>query len=696
MSSTDDSKPIGSFNPGSELIVPIEFSPNTDRRRRLKFTLRPIHGVVALFLTLAAFAMGYILTARSVYIEVTPGTATIEINSGFALRLGPRYLMHPGFYEVTLSHTGYHDTETRVLISQDQSQTHSFVMRKLPGLVSVNLANLDSARVQIDGVDVGTAPLVDIDVEAGEHVFTVSRERYFPESRTLSIEGRQVREAFEFELAQAWATVNLSSSPAGADVLVNGELIGVTPIAAEILEGEQEVTLKLAGYKAWQEDLTIRAAEDFTVPGVILEPANGLVFIRSSPSDSSVTIDGEFKGNTPLEVSLSPDERHEITLFKAGYESSSRSVRTAPNEETALNISLDPVTASVLVQAVPADAELYVNGMLRGRANQTIELMAVAQQIEIRKAGYVPYTTVFTSRPGLDQVIRVSLKSLEQARLEQIKPEITTVAGQTLKLFYPRAFTMGASRREPGRRPNETLREIILQKPFYFSLEEVTNGQFKQFKKEHSSGTFQQQSLDLERQPVVRVTWDEAALFCNWLSARENLPLFYQVDDETVVGFNPEATGYRLPSEAEWEWIARSREEGEELRYSWGDQMPPPQNAGNFADLSTRSFLGEIVPGYMDNYIGSAPVGQFTVNQHGVFDMAGNVAEWVNDYYGAVGNLGGEPEVDPLGPVAGEFHVIRGSSWAHGSITELRLSFRDFGVEPRDDVGFRVARYLED
>ena len=53
-------------------------------------------------------------------------------------------------------------------------------------------------------------------------------------------------------------------------------------------------------------------------------------------------------------------------------------------------------------------------------------------------------------------------------------------------------------------------------------------------------------------------------------------------------------------------------------------------------------------------------------------------------------------ERDPLGPEAGQFRVIRGSSWAHGTITELRLSFRDFGEEPRDDVGFRVARYLED
>ena len=71
------------------------------------------------------------------------------------------------------------------------------------------------------------------------------------------------------------------------------------------------------------------------------------------------------------------------------------------------------------------------------------------------------------------------------------------------------------------------------------------------------------------------------------------------------------------------------------------------------------------------------------------------MSEWVHDYYGAVGRVGG-PEIDSKGPDLGQFHTIRGSSWAHGAITEMRLSFRDFGEEPRDDVGFRIARYLED
>jgi formylglycine-generating enzyme required for sulfatase activity len=75
--------------------------------------------------------------------------------------------------------------------------------------------------------------------------------------------------------------------------------------------------------------------------------------------------------------------------------------------------------------------------------------------------------------------------------------------------------------------------------------------------------------------------------------------------------------------------------------------------------------------------------------------MGGNVAEWVHDFYDAAISMAGGAEIDPLGPEAGEFHVIKGASWAHGTITEMRLSYRDYAAEAREDVGFRLARYLE-
>ena len=273
--------------------------------------------------------------------------------------------------------------------------------------------------------------------------------------------------------------------------------------------------------------------------------------------------------------------------------------------------------------------------------------MAVNQQIEIRKEGYVPYNTAFTSRPGLEQAIRVTLKSLEQARLEQIKPEISTVAGQSLKLFYPGSFTMGASRREAGRRPNENLREVKLERPFYLSYQEVTNSEFRRYDSEHSSGTIQGLTLDNEAQPAVQISWTQAALL--QLAERAGRSAAFLPDGgEEVVGFNPDATGYRLPTEAEWAWVARTDGSGNVLKYPWGERLPPPENAGNFADITVRAYLGEVMFDYDDGYFATAPVASFQANQYGIFDMAGNVSEWVHDYYGAVGRVGGA-EIDPKG-----------------------------------------------
>ena len=677
-------------------IIPIDFIPNNEKGPRVTYKFKWVHLLIGAFAIISVTAGWFVLTAKSVFVEIDPITAQIEIEGGFKVRLGQRYLIRSGSYELTLLNDGYHDSVTQLLVSAEQSQTHPFVMRKLPGIISIASDITDGARVQIDGVDIGLTPLNGVLVESGDHQMTISKERYLDYRETISVEGRSVVQRYQASLEPAWATVSLSTVPAGADVLVDGEIFGTTPVNAEILQGRRDLTLKLSGHKAWQDDFDVIAGQDFTIPPVQLEPADGLVFIRSNPSAASLTIGGDFKGLTPLEVALAPGQNHELTFFKNGYHSKKTTIRTQPNQERELNLELDPVLASVSVIAEPVDAELYVNGEFRGLANQSIELMAASQQIEIRKAGYVPYTAEFTSRPGLDQIIRVTLKSLEQARQEQIKPVIATAAGQSLKLFYPSAFTMGASRREAGRRPNENLRDIQLERPFYISYREVSNSEYRLFDSEHSSGIVSGVTLDNEAQPVVRVSWNQGALYCNWLSGQEALPPFYQVNEQDeVVGFNPQSSGYRLPSEAEWAWVARTEGSGNTVRYPWGDQLPPPENAGNFADVTARQYLGEIIFDYDDGYFATAPIGSFAPNQHEILDMAGNVAEWVHDFYGAMGSLGGV-EVDPLGPEDGQFHTIRGSSWAHGSITEMRLSFRDFGIEPRDDVGFRIARYLED
>ncbi len=684
----------------AEPIVPIDFTPPDATPRRAGLRLRWPHFLVAGFLVVAGVCGWFVLSARSVLVQVAPITASVEFLDGFQLPLGGRMLMLPGSYEVLIRNTGYHEERFTLAVGEEQAQDFPVQLRELPGLVNIEVQGeggpLTGALVLLDGQEVGRTPLRGLEVEPGEYELSVQAERYLPLSQPLTVLGRSQQNDVALSLAPAWADISFSTTPPGAEILVDGQLIDTTPYTGEILEGEHELTLKLAAHKAWQGELVVRAGEAQQLPPVSLERADGLVFIRSQPSGANVTINGEFRGQTPLEVALPPGRAHELTLFRSGFNAASRTLETRPDEEQDITVPLVPITSSVRIVAEPAEAEVYVDGELRGPANQTLELMAASQVIEIRQEGYVPYTVSFTSRPGLEQELRVTLQSLEEARLEAIRPVITTAAGQSLTLLYPGQFTMGASRREPGRRANEDLREVRLERPFYLSPHEVTNLQFRAFRPEHSSGTLQGQTIDLDNQPVVQVTWKDAALYCNWLSEQEGLPVFYQVEGDEVVGFNPEATGYRLPSEAEWEWAARTDGNGNTLRFPWGEQMPPPERAGNFADISVRSFMGAYMVGYDDTYLGTAPVGQFPVNARGMHDMAGNVSEWVHDFYGTTLSVGASVEVDPLGPTEGAYHTIKGSSWAHSTVTEIRLSYRDFGDTARNDLGFRIARYLEE
>jgi formylglycine-generating enzyme required for sulfatase activity len=678
-----------------DIIVPADFTPVDASRKGFKLNLSPARIAVGGALLLFAGAGWFVLTAKSVFFDISPLGSMVTVTEPFALQVGPRYLIRQGMMTIHAEAEGYYDFDGELAIGENQAQTFAIALIRLPGFLDLTTGNVSDARVFVDGEAIGTTPLSAIELAAGEHTLSISKERFEALNTTVVIEGRSTRQALDLELLPAWANVDFTSTPPGATVTIDGTDIGQTPLNAEVLEGEHSVIVKLAAHKAWTDKLEVIARQDMAIPPITLEQADGLVMLRTTPANASVTVNGVYQGQTPLELSLPPGENHQLVFFVNGYKEASRQIRTSADEESTVNVRLDPITSTVRINATPADAELYINGILRGRASQSIELLAASQTIEVRKEGYVPYTTTFISRPGLEQQLDIRLMSLEEQRIANIKPEITTPNGQRLKLLYPGQFVMGASRREAGRQANEVLRNVSLTKPFYLSLTEVTNDQFAEFDGEHSSGVVEGRTLSNGNQPVVQITWEQAALYCNWLSQQEGLPPFYRVEGETITGFNPDSTGYRMPTEAEWEWAARVDGDPDSLlRFPWGAELPPPENHGNYADISAANFLGRVLVNYNDGYMGSAPVGSFAANSNGFYDMGGNVAEWVHDYYGASGVPGNNIETNPLGPVSGTYHVIKGSSWAHGTITELRLSYRDYNNTARDDVGFRIARYL--
>lgn len=210
---------------------------------------------------------------------------------------------------------------------------------------------------------------------------------------------------------------------------------------------------------------------------------------------------------------------------------------------------------------------------------------------------------------------------------------------------------------------------------FYLGKYEVTNAQYRLFTPGYSSGDYEGNDLNGANQPVVNVNYrEEAAGFARWLSGKSGRT-------------------YRLPTEAEWEYAARGGSAG---RNYWGGAggMGNPCAHANVHDMSSKRPFPAFTPDNHkcnDGFKVAAPVGSFKPNPYGLYDMIGNVWEWVSDWY-EKDYYAKSPRDNPQGPAKGWERAIRGGSWfntpAHARAA--KRSHIDQGYRLYN-LGFRLA-----
>jgi formylglycine-generating enzyme required for sulfatase activity len=229
----------------------------------------------------------------------------------------------------------------------------------------------------------------------------------------------------------------------------------------------------------------------------------------------------------------------------------------------------------------------------------------------------------------------------------------TNSIGMRLTLIPAGEFKMGSSEGEEGDDDEKPQHRVRITRPFYLGVYEVTQEQYKAVMGKNPSwfsatgrGKSELAGESSDRNPVENVSWIEAVKFCNELSVREGLNKFYEIDGETVRVPDWWGPGYRLPTEAEWEYACRA---DSETRYSFGNDAARLREHGWFDGNSGGR---------------THPVGQLRANGFGLFDMHGNVWEWCWDGYDA-GSFGQSPllDDDPQGPSQAASRVIRGASW---------------------------------
>ena len=681
-----------------EAIAPTAFRRAAETRAAVVETHRsPLKAIVGSALGILLVASYLLFTSKSIQFDVEPAEPDgISISGGwFRMPIGDRHLMRKGEYVVNVEKQGYYDVSQSFVVGDEPSKTVEIRMRKLPGQLAVATDPPVKAVVTIDGGLVGDAPYGPVELQPGEHSVSVRAERYLPFGDVVNVPGLGKYEELHVQLVPRWSNVELTSEPPGAEIFAGDERVGVTPATVELLEGTHQVSVVREGFKAWDGTVVARPNVDQALPLIQLEPANAKLLVKSIPRTANVTVDGRYRGQTPITLALSPDVDYEIGLSKAGYGGTSRKIRLGAAASESITVDLSARTGTLTVNVQPADAAVYVDGRARGVGSTTLRLSSAPHRVEVRRSGYENWSRTITPRPGYPQTVSASLRWHEAIAREKIERNLKTSQGKTLRRVEPGTFMMGSSRSEQSRRANEVLVPVTITKAYFIGVHEVTNRDFSEFRPGHDSGADINPSMAGGDNPVANVTWADAAQYCNWLSGREGLAPAYEEKFGEWVAVRPLTNGYRLPTEAEWAWALRFAGTPNAQKFEWGPEMPPEDDSGNFADKAAESIVPSIIPRYDDGFASTAPVGKFVPNRLGIHDGSGNVAEWVNDYYTVPTPGMTKPVVDPLGPGDGTTFVIRGSSWRHAGEMELRLSFRDYGTDARPDVGFRLARYVE-
>ncbi len=226
-------------------------------------------------------------------------------------------------------------------------------------------------------------------------------------------------------------------------------------------------------------------------------------------------------------------------------------------------------------------------------------------------------------------------------------------APENFVLIKGGTFEMGSPASEAWRSEDETQHNVTVS-DFYMSIYDLTQTEYKEITGENP-GNFSGDEL-----PVENVSWLDAIQYCNMRSEKEHLTPAYTIDGQNVK-WDRSANGYRLPTEAEWEYACRAG-------------TTTPFNTENSISAEESNYYGHYPYEIEDNYFSqgnlstkpgeyrqtTVAVDSFSPNKWGLYNMHGNVGEWVWDYYG---DYGTEPKTDPTGAETGTLRVYRGGGW---------------------------------
>jgi formylglycine-generating enzyme required for sulfatase activity len=315
-----------------------------------------------------------------------------------------------------------------------------------------------------------------------------------------------------------------------------------------------------------------------------------------------------------------------------------------------------------------------------GAAALSVAVVVIYMQ---QPAAVTPKPVALITPPATEPVVVAPATPVKKPEPKNLpsEPEMVDIIAKGSK---PVSFMMGCIAGVEGDcgSDEKPAHEVTLTKPYKLAKTEVTVSQYMACvkaggceKPEWDAANPSEyyikmgEALKGDNYPVVGVSWNDATAYVKWLSKETGKT-------------------YRLPTEAEWEYAARG---GTDTAYPWGSKGSEGCRYANMADKKAKEkFSDWTVADCNDGYIYTSPVKSFEANPYGLYDMEGNVWEWVSDWKG---DYAAEPQQDPKGSSSGTYRVLRGGSWDNRP-GDVRSANRDFSTPDYrlNNFGFRPAQ----